>query len=204
MPVVIDGSNGITTPDVESTGQIIGAAFTGTTAAFSGNVTANGVATELRPLVLGTSQASTSGTAIDFTGIPSWTKRVTVMFNGVSTTGTSGFMVQLGDSGGVENSGYSGGALVQSNIFHVVAAGIAVTGDASYFTAATLVSGAVSFSQFSGSTWVASGNTFSSNNSWAWAIGGIKPLSAALDRIRVTTVNGTDTFDAGTINIMYE
>jgi hypothetical protein len=29
-------------------------------------------------------------------------------------------------------------------------------------------------------------------------------LSGTLDRIRLTTVNGSDTFDAGSINIIYE
>jgi hypothetical protein len=34
--------------------------------------------------------------------------------------------------------------------------------------------------------------------------GGSVTLSGTLDRVRITTVNGTDTFDAGTINILYE
>ena len=55
----------------------------------------------------GTSQASTSGTSIDFTGIPSWVKRITVMFNGVSTNGTSNPLIQIGDSSGVAITGYS-------------------------------------------------------------------------------------------------
>jgi hypothetical protein len=50
----------------------------------------------------GTAVASTSGTSIDFTSIPLWVKRITVMFAGVSTNGTSPFLVQLGDAGGIE------------------------------------------------------------------------------------------------------
>lgn len=58
-----------------------------------------------QPLTQGTSQASTSGTAIDFTGIPSWVKRITVMFSGVSTNGTSVPQIQVG-AGSVTTSGY--------------------------------------------------------------------------------------------------
>ena len=54
----------------------------------------------------GTAVASTSGTSIDFTGIPSWAKRITVMFNGVSTNGTSQQLIQIG-SGSVNATGYS-------------------------------------------------------------------------------------------------
>jgi len=56
-----------------------------------------------------TAVASTSGTSIDFTSIPSGVKRITVMFNGVSTSGTSNTQVQIG-SGSVETSGYSSSA----------------------------------------------------------------------------------------------
>lgn len=82
MPIVLDGTNGINTPDLESAGPI-----TGTTGTFSGAVQASGVATNIYPLVAATAVASTSGTSIDFTGIPAWVRRVTVMFNGVSTNG---------------------------------------------------------------------------------------------------------------------
>ena len=56
-------------------------------------------------IVSGTSQASTSGTSIDFTSIPSWVKRVTVMFNGVSSNGASQKLIQIG-SGSVTTTGY--------------------------------------------------------------------------------------------------
>jgi len=52
----------------------------------------------------GTAVASTSGTSIDFTGIPSWVKRITVMFDVVSTNGSAIILIQLGDSGGIETT----------------------------------------------------------------------------------------------------
>lgn len=52
--------------------------------------------------------------------------------------------------------------------------------------------------------WVASGNFNDAGGSAVFSCGGKKATSATLDRVRITTVNGTDTFDAGTINIAYE
>ena len=154
------------------------------------------------PLTSGTAVATTSGTSIDFTGIPSWVKRITVMFNGVSTNGGSIIQVQIGDSGGVETTSYFSGAWTANStntnattgfIIHGVNFGARVW-DGSY----TLVS------QDATNTWVSTGMCNSLNDN-AQSIGmGRKQLSATLDRIRLTTVNGTDTFDAGSINIMYE
>jgi hypothetical protein len=152
-----------------------------------------------------TAVASTSGTSIDFTGIPSWVKRITVMFSGVSTNGTSNYQIQLGDSGGVETSGYAGVCAsvggtnqAQNALFST---GIVVTAN----TAASYTyQGAISINNLSGNVWVAQGSLGPVGLSFVQTCAGSKTLSATLDRIRITTVNGTDTFDAGTINIMYE
>ena len=158
-------------------------------------------------IVSGTAVASTSGTSIDFTGIPSWVKRVTVMFDQVSTNGTSLPAIQLGDSGGVETTGYNAG----SNLF--TPTGIGTSLYTTSFTirtdavASTVMSGAITFSLLSSSanTWAASGLLVCPTPSaYMSSVSGTKSLSATLDRVRITTVNGTDTFDAGTINILYE
>ena len=155
----------------------------------------------------GTAVASTSGTSIDFTSIPSWVKRITVMFNGVSTSGTSPKIIQLGDSGGVETSGYIGTGTVLGN-----GSGTSTAMSSGFFasqaSAATdVLSGQATISLLDSSTntWTYSG-VFGQSTATAiiyWS-GGAKALSATLDRVRITTVNGTDTFDAGSINIMYE
>ena len=151
-----------------------------------------------------TAQASTSGTSIDFTSIPSWVKRVTVMFSGVSTNGTSNLLFQLGDSGGVENTGYLGSCtqLVAGVGSTVSTAGFILTND----LAANTHNGSIfiSLQDSSTNTWVASGIFGQSNRAATVVVGGSKPLSATLDRVRITTVNGTDTFDAGSINILFE
>jgi hypothetical protein len=158
----------------------------------------------LAPVVSGTAQASTSGTSIDFTSIPSWVKRITVMLSGVSTNGTSNILVQLGDSGGVETTGY----VSQANTFNAAPGSTASTAGflmLNTTVAAISYSGVVPICNLNGNDWVTSGVLVASTAAQGVSIfGGIKTLSATLDRIRITTVNGTDTFDAGTINILYE
>ena len=153
----------------------------------------------------GTAVASTSGTSIDFTSIPSWVKRITVMFNGVSTNGTSNPQIQLGDSGGIEASGYLSGA-INLNVSSGPAnstTGLLLDGN---HTAADIFHGNAVITLMDASTNLWSFSCFGglSNAAAAKVGGGSKSLSATLDRIRLTTVNGTDTFDAGSINILYE
>lgn len=150
----------------------------------------------------GTAVASTSGTSIDFTSIPSTAKRITVIFNGVSTSGTSFGLVQVGTSSGVTTSGYtgstafSGGSSTGAN----PTTGFGFGNNSASFT----FSGSMFIVNVSGNIWVASYSGGSTSTSIACMGGGNVTLSAVLDRVRITTVNGTDTFDAGSINIMYE
>jgi len=168
MSVVINGSAGVTTNS--------GAVY-------------NGIAA-------GTAVASTSGTSIDFTSIPSWVKRITVMFNGVSTNGSSDNLVQIG-SGSVETTGYSSSA-GYSTSYATSSAGFLCVRAAG---AADTRYGQLILSLVGSNAWVSSS---------AISVGvpitgaGGKTLSGTLDRVRITTVNGTDTFDAGSINILYE
>jgi len=160
-----------------------------------------GTPTGVGVLTRGTAQASTSGTFIDFTGIPSWAKRITVMFSGVSTSGTSPVLVQLGDSGGVENTGYLTSSWVFYNTSSSSTSGFNID---NYCDAATVRQGSIVFNNLSGNVWTGAGQICRSDNGYTVVSQGVKTLSATLDRIRITTVNGTDTFDAGSINILYE
>jgi hypothetical protein len=155
-----------------------------------------------RPITAVTSQSAT-GTAVDFTGIPSWVKRVTVMVSGISTNGTSLIQLQLGTSSGVENTGYSGAT-----------AGIVggTTGSAAFsagFTfditvaATDIRSGVITILLLGSNTWVAAGN-FAATGARVSSVAGVKQTASALDRVRLTMVNGTDAFDAGSVNIFYE
>ena len=153
-------------------------------------------------LVSGTSQASTSGTSIDFTGIPSWVKRITVMFNGVSTSGTSNLVVRVGN-GSFVSTGYTSAAT------YFVAAGVSTQADTSGFlirvdNASNTISGALTMYNVTGNTWVYSLAAGSYATTQTYLGGGSIALGGTLDRMRITATNGTDTFDAGSINILYE
>lgn len=190
MPTIISGDNGI---DKVQDGAVVTADIADlnvTPAKLSQKIT-NGTA------------VSASGTSVDFTSIPSWVKRITVMFSGVSTSGTSNFQVQLGDSGGIENTSY---VAYGANTTASAIGGTAYTTGFGirYDTAASLMSGAMTIINVSGNIWVSTHNLVGSTTTNGYYGAGNKTLSDVLDRIRITTVNGTDTFDAGTINIIYE
>ena len=157
-------------------------------------------------LTLGTEQTA-SGTAVDFTSIPSWVKKITIQFVGVSTNGTSIPLVQLGDSGGVETTGYLGGTALLTDAAAVQAANFtAGIGLSAAWGATSVIHGTVTLTLEDevNFTWVAEIRLGFSNAAQSAMGGASKSLSAALDRVRITTVNGTDTFDAGSINILLE
>lgn len=154
-------------------------------------------------ITLGTPVASTSGTSIDFTSIPSGTKRITINFAGVSGNGTSNLLVQIGDSGGIENTGYSSGATNDNGTRVTNTAGFVIL---SANVAVSAYSGRVTLElmDVSNFTWVSAGQMCDTTSGFDGESGGSKSLSAELDRVRITTVGGTDAFDAGKINITYE
>lgn len=153
-------------------------------------------------LELQTEKATTSGTEIDFTSIPSWVKKITIMFDGVSTNGTSIPMIQLGDAGGFETTGYNGSAReaaggANHNTGFIIGPG---------WTAAEVVHGSLSLTleDSANNVWSLSGMLGRSDAAEVLVTSGTKALSAILTQIRLTTVNGTDAFDAGAVNILLE
>jgi len=157
----------------------------------------------LAPLISGTAQASTSGTSITFSSIPSWVKRITVMFNGVSTNGVSPYIIQIG-SGSVTSTGYISAGINYGPTSLALAnftTGMAVI---NVVAAAYTYSGIATISNISGNTWTYSAQLGSGSTAFGSGAGSSPALSGALDRVVITTVNGTDTFDAGSINILYE
>jgi hypothetical protein len=152
----------------------------------------------------GTEQATTSGTAIDFTGIPAGVRRITITFNGVSFTGTDSPAIQLGDSGGFETTGYTGQvgiaagtgvgtSLVFSSNFNLLA---------EVFAAETC-SGVITLVNQSGNLWLCTGMSNRYTTTQVQVSSGQKTLSDVLDRVRFR-VNGAASFDAGAVNIMWE
>jgi hypothetical protein len=150
-------------------------------------------------IVAGTAVAATSGTSIDYTSIPSWVERITVMFSGVSTSGTSFVIVQLGTGGTPTTSGYGGGAW-QTSTYTNVTNGLALSGNN---VATDVRNGAITITNITGNTWVSTAINFNNNATGGGGAGSIA-LAGVLNLVRITTVGGTDTFDAGTVNILYE
>jgi hypothetical protein len=169
----------------------------------TGTFTVNGVNSNI---VSGTAVASTSGTSIDFTSLPTWVKRITVMFSGVSTSGTSPPQIQIG-SGSVTTSGYLGSnsIIASASVVSVLfTSGFGIGVNTSNWAATMLVQGSIVLTLQTGNTWVCSGSLSRSDSASTFLTSGSIALGGVLDRVRITTVNGTDTFDAGSINILYE
>ena len=167
-------------------GTVITALGTGTGGAGTYTVSASQTVSSTTITVVG----------LDFYNIPSWVKRINVMFNGVSLSGTSNILVQLGTSSGVEITGYTSAA-------GEVPSASSTAGFLGYLAnAARTLTGAHTIVLFGSNLWVCT--SVANNSAASIAQSGGKTLSNTLDRVRITTVNGTDTFDAGSINILYE
>jgi hypothetical protein len=192
MPISTIGQNGLNAPLSLTSPAIASPTFSGTA---SGTV-----------IVSGTAVASTSGTSIDFTGIPSWAKRITVMYASLSSTGTSDFLIKLGTSGGIVSSGYLGASMLTATgaVATLYTTGFGIHQNT---TGTSFVGhGMMTICSLDSATykWVASGTMGESDAARGCYTGGSVTLSGVMTQLRFTTVNGTDTFDAGTINIMYE
>ena len=191
LNIVTGSGSGTTAVTVDGSGNMV---VTGTLSA------SGGVSGGIRS---GTAVASTSGTSIDFTGIPSGVKRITVMLNGVSLSGSSNILIQIG-SGSFSTSSYASSSATAVNAG--ATSGFASTAGfiGAIASAGNIIYGNYSIVNITATTWL-------SNHSFGFAVGaassggGVSPsLSGSIDRIRITTVNGTDTFDAGSINLLWE
>lgn len=155
---------------------------------------------------LGTAVTLTTQTEVGFTGIPSWAKRITVNFSGVSTNGTTGPVIQLGDSGGYETTGYLG-SMSGGGTGSTLAAANATNGILFHVspTNGAIMHGAIVLTLVSASTntWAAQGVVGRSDLTNTFFVGASKSLSATLDRVRIY-INGTDQFDTGVVNISWE
>lgn len=157
-------------------------------------------------LTLGTMQTWSSGVSQDFTGIPAGVKQITVNLSDISMAGSSNIIIQIGDSGGVETSGYVGISQGSSTL-QAWSSGICVERGSS--SAVYQQSGSITLTLMDAATnkWAVSGSTATKTNGgtdYTNDIAGYKALSATLDRVRITTIAGTDTGDGGTWNIAYQ
>ena len=184
----------------------VGQVITGTGVTAGTVITALGTGTGgTGTYTVDTSQTVASTTitivGVQFNSIPSWVKRITVLFYGYSTSGTSQKLVQVG-AGTVSSSGYLGAG---ANVDAAPAATNSTAGLLIDSTgAAELLHGAVTIYNFGSNIWILTNLSAVSGNNQAQVSGASIALGGTLDRVKVTTVNGTDTPDAGSINILYE
>jgi hypothetical protein len=206
------GTTGLT-PNTASTGNVVLAGTlatanggTGlTTVGSSGQVlTTNGTTLSYgSALVTGTSVATTSGTSVVVaTGIPSWVKRVTVAFNNISiSSSTPDIYMQLGTGGSLTTSGYSGGGSRGTTALPANSTYLAIILNNGL---ANLYSGIVTLVTTGNNTWFSSGNITSNSTDTTTVSSGLVTLSGTLERIGLGITTGGITFDAGSVNILYE
>ena len=200
-----------------STSGILGGAYGGTganlTPSTAGNVifTTDGSTWSSTQKIVRTSVQTPSGVAaVSFTSIPSWVKRITVLINGLSTSGTSDLAVQIG-SGSYVNTGYVGSSsfVSQSGSAAGAAGATSAFTVGGYATNACTISGVITLYNITGNIWNYAANV--TRNGGTTAQNGVQTtvyiplsLSGVLDRVQLLAVNTTDTFDAGSVNIFYE
>lgn len=152
---------------------------------------------------LATQQTTTSGVAKEFTGIPTWARRITLHLWSVSTNGTANILVQLGTGGAPTTSGYTGHSVFSwaSGVVPVSSTnGIPIFNNAASYSH----SGTLTFNNVGDNAWVASGQLVTGGTAGAIVSGGFIELAGALNYLRIVTANGTDAFDAGAVNITWE
>jgi len=158
----------------------------------------------LAPIVSGTVSTTTGGTSIDFSNIPSWVKRITVMMRGVSLSSTANFLVQIGTGGAATTSGYTGAFAVITSVPASSCSAISTGFVLGANSAATSMNCFLTIVNLTGNNWVANGGFAETLGARAGYVTGSVGLAGTLDFLRVTTTS-TDTFDVnGGINILYE
>jgi len=159
---------------------------------------------QMQRITQGTAVASTSGTSIDFTSLPAWVKKITVMFNGVSLSNTDSIIVQLGTGGVATTSGYTGtstriaAAAISCNAYGGNGFEVNVVG-----IAASVSTGNMVITNITGNTWTCTGILAGTVTNLQDTTAGVIAMAGVVNLVRITS-NGTATFDAGSINILYE
>ena len=223
MPVQLSGSTSgsvtIVAPAVAGTNTLTLPAATGNviTSADSGTVTGAMIAASTitgakiasatvapsnlsQPLTAMTSLAPSGFSAADFTSIPSWVKRITVVFSGVSLSGTDDILVQAIVAGSPVTSGYNS---TSSSTAGTSSSGGSTAGfNIRMQAAADTFSGNMFISNVTGNTWVSSHSGYRNSTTTSQG-GGTIALAGTLAGVRVT-VTTTNTYDAGTVNVLYE
>lgn len=187
-----------------STDSIVGATSATSLAIAGIPIVSSAIGGDYLRIASKTAQATTTGTSIAFTAIPSWARRLTVVFAGVSTDNTSPLLVRIGPSGGIVSTGYvSTGARMAAagTTIDTSTAGFLVNSTA----AADTVSGSMVISLLDPANYYyVADHTFKAGTTAVMCGGGRVTLTSFATLLTITTVGGTANFDAGAINVLYE
>lgn len=156
------------------------------------------------PLTEMGSQTS-AGTNNVFSSIPSWAKKITVVFDAISLSGSANLLLQLGTSAAIESSSYasncatvqSSATVITTDTFGIVTR---LAGTSNY------ASGIIDLIKIYGNFWIAKGAVrhFGASD-FVSTVTGQKNLSGAIGQLRLISSNGTDTFkSSGAFNVFYE
>lgn len=206
--VVADGGTGVSSftayapifGGTTSTGALQSAAGLGSSGQVLTSNGAGALATfQTVGTTLGTAAATTSGTSVDITGIPSGSRRLSINLLGVSSNGVSPFLVQLGTSGGIVTSGYNSGAGTRSADTAANTAGfilhVAAVAARAYYGSLVL-----NMESSANNTWIGGGTLLAETTPTPAFNAGAVSLSGEVTQVRLTTVGGVNTFDLGEYN----
>ena len=147
-----------------------------------------------------------TGSSVDYTSLPSGIRKLYVVMSGLKQSSSGRYMVQLGDSGGLETSGYTSGSRLHyasgASVQEERTDSFVIFNDATEFYVNTIMQ----IANITGNKWVSTHTTFHSDRGaypGSTAHGaGRKELSGELTQLRITLSTGT--FTSGDVNLFYE
>lgn len=208
-PPAVAGTNTITLPAVTDT--MVGLAATQTltnktltsptltSPTMSGAVVSTMASSVIT--IYGTSQTA-SGSAVNFTGIPSWVKRITVQINGLSYAAAGQGILRIGSSATLVTTGYTSNCVVSNSTAVSTSAQTDGFGQLNTSAAATTINGVYILTSMGSNTWNFCSQVFRTTDNTGVTGTGFIALAGALDVLSLVATSST--FDAGTINILYE
>jgi hypothetical protein len=154
-------------------------------------------------ITAGTPITSATGSSLDFPSIPSWVKRITISIDSISFAALGVAVVRLGVSNTLVTTGYVaarvGFTTTPATVFTSVTDGVASFGTT---VAAAAATGQIVITNLTGNQWVASGQVTRTTDNVYMSTTGSITLAGTLTNLSLVAT--TSTFDAGSINILYE
>jgi hypothetical protein len=178
-----------------------------TGAVASGAITSTGLVSgttgALYPLIRPAASQTASGSAVNFTAIPSWVNRITVQIAGLSYAAAGVGVIRIGSSSTLVTTGYTTASTSVTSVPAVnltsITNGLGVINTSS---GSTVLYGAYVLTHMGSNLWQYNGQIARSGDDSLSFGNGYITLAGALDVLSLVATSST--FDAGTINMLYE